>query len=90
MQAAAPALVYLLCLLTSALCAWLLIRAYLRTRTSLLLWTACCFVLLAVNNLLLVADLVLFSDVDLSIPRQLATVAGLGVLLAGFIRESEG
>jgi len=90
MHAAAPAFIYLLCLLTSALCAWLLVRAWLRTRTTLLLWVAWCFVLLAINNLLLVADLVVFTDLDLAIPRQLATVAGLGVLLVGFIRETEG
>jgi hypothetical protein len=90
MQAAFPAAIYLLCLLTSAVCAWLLMRAWLRTRTTLLLWTAWCFVLLAVNNLLLVADLVILTDIDLAIPRQLATVAALGVLLVGFIRETEG
>ncbi len=90
MQSAAPASIYLLCLLTSAVCAWLLVRAYLRTRTTLLLWTAWCFVLLALNNLLLVADLVLFTELDLAIPRQLTTVAALGVLLVGFIRETEG
>ena len=90
MQAAFPAAIYLLCLLTSAVCAWLLMRAWRRTRTTLLLWTAWCFVLLAVNNLLLVADLVILTEIDLAIPRQLATVAALGVLLVGFIRETEG
>ena len=91
MQSVFPAAVYLLCLATSGVCAWLLARAYHRTRTTLLLWTACCFVLLAVNNLLLVADLVVFTDaVDLAVARQIATVAALGVLLVGFILETEG
>jgi hypothetical protein len=90
MHAAAPAAVYLLCLLTSMACAALLIRAYMKSRAGLLMWTAWCFVLLAVNNLLLVCDLILFSDLDLSLARQLATVAALGVLLVGFIRETEG
>jgi hypothetical protein len=90
MQPAFPAAVYLLCLVTSAVCAWLLARSYLRTRASLLLWTASCFGLLALNNLLLVADLLIFPDLDLAVPRQLATVAALGVLLTGFIRETEG
>jgi hypothetical protein len=90
MHVAAPAAVYLLCLITSVVCAALLVRAHVRSRTPLLMWTAWCFVLLAVNNLLLVCDLMLFSEVDLAIPRQLATVAALGVLLVGFIRESEG
>ena len=90
MHAAAPASIYLLCLLTSAVCAALLVRAWLRTRTTLLLWVAWCLVLLALNNLLLVADLVVFTELDLAVPRQLATVAALGVLLVGFIRETEG
>jgi hypothetical protein len=90
MHVVAPAAVYLLCLITSIGCAGLLARAYARSRTPLLMWTAWCFALLAVNNLLLVCDLVLFSQVDLAVARQLATVSALGVLLVGFIRESEG
>ena len=91
MHAAAPAAIYLLCLLTSAVCAGLLVRAWLRSRTTLLLWVAWCFVLLALNNLLLVADLLILPEaIDLAVPRQLATVAALGVLLVGFIRETEG
>jgi hypothetical protein len=91
MHAAAPTFIYVLCLLTSAVCAWLLVRSWLRSRTTLLLWVACCFVLLALNNLLLVADLLVFPEaIDLAVPRQLATVTALGVLLVGFIRETEG
>ena len=50
-------LVYILCFLTSALCAALLIRGYVRSRTRILLWSAICFVFLALNNLLAVVDL---------------------------------
>jgi hypothetical protein len=84
-----PAAVYLLCLLTSTLCALLLVRAYLRTRTTLLLWTALCFVLLALNNLLLVADALVFADVDLRIWRHATALAAISVLLFGFVRETE-
>jgi hypothetical protein len=84
-----PAAVYLLCLLTSAGCAILLVRAWLRTRTALLLWTALCFVLLAVNNLLLVADVLVFPDVDLRLWRHATALAAVTVLIYGFVRETD-
>jgi hypothetical protein len=79
--------VYLLCLLTSAACAWLLVRSYLKSRTKLLLWSAACFVMLALNNLFVVADVVLFPVVDLTLLRSLSALAGVGLLLYGFISE---
>ena len=86
----APAAVYGLCLVTSVVCAGLLLRAYHRSRARLLLWTALSFVCLAINNLFLVGDLVVFPDVDLWPMRQAAAVAAIGVLLYGFIWEAEG
>lgn len=81
-------LVYLLCLATSAGCGWLLVRSYRRTRTALLLWTAVCFVLLAVTNLLVVIDLVVLpNDIDLRIPRYATTLVAVATLLYGFIWE---
>ncbi|MET0294304.1 MAG: DUF5985 family protein [Phenylobacterium sp.] len=84
-----PAAVYVLCLATSAVCAGLLLRAFFASRSKLLLWTALAFVFLALNNLLLVCDLVLFPGVDLWPLRQAATAAAIGVLLYGFIWEVE-
>jgi hypothetical protein len=88
-SAFAPAAVYLLCLATSLVCAVLLIRAYRGSRSRLLLWTALCFVFLALNNLFLVADMVIFPNIDFRIWRHLAAFAAIGVLLFGFIREAE-
>ena len=85
----APTAVYLLSLATSFVCALLLLRAYLRSRARLLLWTALGFVCLALNNLFLVADMVIFPDVDLWLPRPLAALAAIGVLLYGFVWEAE-
>ena len=82
-----PAIVYLLCLLTSAICAGLLVRGHRRNRTQLLLWSAACFALLAVNNLLLVLDVLIFPNADLSLPRNLCNLAAVGTLLYGFIWE---
>jgi hypothetical protein len=89
MKAFAPTAVYLLCLLTSSVCAGLLLRAYLRERSRLLLWVAASFVFLALNNLALVADMVVFPSVDLVIWRQVSAICALAVLLYGFIWEVE-
>ena len=89
MRAFAPTAVYLLCLLTSSGCATLLLRAWSRGRSRLLLWTGVSFVFLALNNLALVADMVIFPSVDLWIWRPLAAAIALGVLLYGFIWEVE-
>ena len=80
--------VYALCLVTSALCGWLLVRSYLRNRSRLLLWSAACFVLLAVNNLLVVLDLVFLPLwIDLAPLRAATSLAAVSTLLFGFIWE---
>jgi Family of unknown function (DUF5985) len=83
------AAVYLLCLVASAGCAALLVRSYAVNRTRLLLWSAACFTLLALNNLLVVLDLLLLPTVDLLAWRQLASLAGVTVLIVGFVWESD-
>ena len=90
MNLTGPAAVYLLCLLTSVGCAALLVRSWRRTRTRLLLWSALCFVLLALNNLLLVVDLLVVPTAISLVPFRHATaLAAVGVLLYGFIWEVE-
>jgi hypothetical protein len=81
--------VYLLCFATSAGCAFLLARSYRRTRARLLLWSALCFVLLAGNNLLVVIDLLVLPDVNLSSVRLGFSAAAVAVLLFGFVWELE-
>ena len=85
-----PSAVYLLCFLTSSACAWLLARSYRRTGARLLLWSALCFVLLGLNNLVVVVDLVLLPQaVALQVPRLLLSLAAVSVLLFGFIWDLE-
>jgi hypothetical protein len=84
-----PAIVYALCLLTSVVCTVLLVRSWLASRARLLLFSALCFGLLALNNLFVVADMVILPDYDLTLPRQFSVLAALGVLLYGFIWETE-
>lgn len=82
--------VYLLCLATSVTCAVLLARSYARTRARLLLWSALCFAFLSLNNLMVVIDLLILpTTVDLSLWRIVASAVAVGVLLYGFIWESE-
>jgi Family of unknown function (DUF5985) len=82
--------VYLLCLVTSIACAVLLARSYTRTRARLLLWSSLCFALLALNNLVVVFDILIFpTAVDLSLVRLSVSLIAVGVLLYGFIWESE-
>lgn len=81
--------VYFLCAATSSLCAVLLVRAFARTGTRLLLWSGLCFTGLALNNTVLVVDLIVVPDVDLSTWRLVPAVAGVALLLYGLIWESE-
>ena len=85
----APAFVYLFCFLACAVCSGLLVRSWLKTRTSLLLWTAASFVMLAVNNLLLFADTTLLPDIDLTIFRQVTAMAAISILVFGLIWEAD-
>ena len=84
-----PTLVYLLCFLTSLICAALLGRSYARTRTRMLLWSALCFSLLALANLFVVLDMLVFHDVDLRMFRLGLSLAGVSLLLFGFIWDQE-
>ena len=85
-----PTIVYVLCFLTSAACAWLLGRSYARTRTPLLLWSSICFVFLSANNLALVFDLVVWpDDVDLRLLRLALALAAVVSLIWGFVLRVE-
>ena len=82
--------VFLLCALTSLICAVLLLRSYRRTANRLLLWSGLCFVGLALNNGLLVVDRIFFPDtVDLSVWRQVPALVGVAVLLYGLVWDVE-
>jgi hypothetical protein len=84
-----PAIVYVLCFLTSGACAWMLGRSYSANGTRLLLWSAICFALLAANNLVLVLDLVVWPDFDLRLPRLLLSLAAVTSLIWGFVWGTE-
>lgn len=83
-------LIYSLCALTSLACVTLLWRAQRRSRSRLLFWTAWCFLLLTVNNVLLVADkVVLPVEVDLRFWRLGTGLAAVALLLYGLVMEED-
>jgi hypothetical protein len=81
-----PIPIYFLCAITSAVVSVTLLVNYRRTRVRFLLWCSICFGCLFLNNLLLFFDMVVFDEnIDLSVLRTLPVVAGVVVLLYGFI-----
>lgn len=82
--------VYILCALTSIACAVLLFRGWSASRSRLLFWSGLCFAGLAVNNILLFLDLVVFANtVDLRMVRNLTALGSVAVLVHGLISESK-
>ena len=81
--------IYTLCALAASLCAWLLLRAYARSRYRLLLWGGLCFVGLTLNNVLLVVDKLLVPYIDLYSWRLILALLSLLLLLYGLIWDSE-
>ncbi|MEO6525200.1 MAG: DUF5985 family protein [Gemmatimonadaceae bacterium] len=81
--------VYALCTLTSLTCAVLLARAYRRTRVRLLFWSTLCFAAFAVNNFVLILDVGVLTERDLSVVRALPSLAGIALLLFGLVWESD-
>jgi Family of unknown function (DUF5985) len=82
--------VYVLCMLTSAFCAALLLREYRRSSARLLFWSSLSFVAWAINNALVFTDLVILAgpEVDLSVPRALVALVAVGLLLYGLIWDA--
>lgn len=82
-------LIYALCTMTAFACAWLLLRAYARSRARLLLWSGLCFVGLTANNLLVFLDRLVFTQADLALPRLALALASVLVLLVGLVMEGD-
>lgn len=81
------ATVYILSALISLATAILLLRSFARTRSNLLFWAGLCFIGLTLNNLMLLLDKVLVTDVDLSTWRALPALAGMLLLVYGLVAE---
>ena len=81
--------VYVLCAATSLVCAVMLLRQYGRTHVRLLLWSGLCFALFALNNVLLIVDVQMLPQQDLSLVRSLPTLLGVLILVYGLVWESD-
>ncbi len=79
----------LLTLLTTMLCALLLLRAYYNVRRRLLLWSGLCFAGMSISTMLRIADLRIFLQTDLYSYRLGVTAVSMGLLLFGLIWESQ-
>lgn len=82
-------LIYLLCAVTSLICAWLLLRSYRRSGFPLLFWSGLCFSALAINNMILVLDKLVFPDMNFSIWRLSSALVALLLLLFGLIWQDD-
>jgi hypothetical protein len=81
--------VFILCALMSFVCSIALMRGYRESRSKLLFWSGLCFGFLALNNIFLCVDLLLFPGMDLDGPiwrNLLSAIAGM-LLLYGLIGE---
>ena len=83
------AVVYILCTLTSGLCAALLLREHARTSSRLLFWSGLSFAVLAVSNALVFVDFVVAPTVDFAVYRGVVFLGGVGLLLYGLVREGD-
>ena len=82
-------LVNILGCLTVGLCALLLLRAYVRVRQRLLLWSGLCFAGLTLSNALVVVDLVVVPQFSIYAWRLAVAALSLILLLYGLIFESD-
>jgi hypothetical protein len=83
------ATVYLMCAAASFACAFLLVRSWRESGSRLLFWSALCFAVLTVNNVLLVADKLMLPSVDLTGARVATEFFALVLLLVGLIWEEQ-
>ncbi len=82
-------LVYPACFAGSAICAFLLVRSWMRSRDRILAWSAVSFLLLAIGNFVLLCDMIIAPDLDLTTLRYLASLTAVSILLACFIWKSK-
>lgn len=84
-----PTIIYILCSLTSLLCAWLLLRAYWKRNITLLFWCGVFFVIQACAEFFLVVDKLDVHESDLSVLRYGIALVAVGALLYGLIMQAE-
>ncbi len=81
-------LAYIMCALTSLLCAVLLLRGYYRSNCKLLIWSALCFFGFFVENTLIFVDISLLPLIDLSLWHCLIAFVSVFIFLNAMIWEN--
>lgn len=82
-------LIYGLCTVLSLFIAVMLWRQQRRLPTRMIYWTAMCFTGLALSNLLLVLDKLVFPELDLRVLRHSVSLLSISLLLLGLVYEDE-
>ena len=85
----AGGIIYLLCTATAVVCCVLLFRGARQSGAPLLFWSALCFATLALENLVLFLDKIVFLQIDLWWYRAGLTLLALAFLLYGLIWKSK-
>ena len=80
---------YILSILTTLVCTFLLLRAWSRVRNGLLLWSGLCFAGLTIDHILVFGDMVLFPSRDLYTYRLASAAISISLLLFGLIWERQ-
>jgi hypothetical protein len=73
----------------AGICAALLLRAFRKVRTPLLLWSGLCFLGLALSSLVAYVDIYVLPDTPLYTWRLALSAASLLLLVYGLIFESD-
>jgi hypothetical protein len=83
------ATIYALCALAALVCAVMLGLGARRSRSRMLVWSAICFGLLAVANIVLFVDFVVFPGPEVALwpVRQSLSLLAVGSLVYGLIVE---
>lgn len=82
-------LVYLLCGLTSASCALLLLREYRRSRSRLLLWMSLAFIGFTCSSILVFIDVIVVPHRSLGAARAVTAWASSGLLVFGLVWDAD-
>ena len=80
--------VYILCAVTSLMCAVLLFKGYRDSRSRLLFWSSLCFAGLALNNTALFLDSVIALPSGFVVFRTAVALAAVCLLIYGLIWEA--
>ena len=83
------ALVYLMCTVTSAICAALLLREYRRTASRVLLWCGLAFAGFTVGNAMVFTDVILVPSLNLATVRAIVNWGATTVLVVALLWDLE-